>query len=61
MKPLASMVLEMKNKGKYFQAPETHQKGKVAFERSLFEPPTLEESANFPTSFTEFGHRMQKL
>jgi len=46
MKPLGldftSMVLQMKNKEKYFQASEIHQKCKTTLKRLLFEPPTLE-------------------
>jgi len=46
MKPLgldfASIVLEMKNKGKCFWTFETHQKGKAALKRLLFEPPTVQ-------------------
>jgi len=45
MKPLvldsASIFLQVKNKGKYFQASENHQKGPTALQGSLFEPPTL--------------------
>jgi len=31
----------MKNKGKYFRASETHQKGRIAFKVTIYEPPTL--------------------
>jgi len=31
----------MKNKEKYFQGSETHQKVQTALKRSLFEPPTF--------------------
>jgi hypothetical protein len=45
MKPLVldstSILLQVKNKGKYFWTFETHRKGPTTLKGSLFEPPIL--------------------
>jgi len=40
----ASTCLQAKNKGKYFLASETHQKGQPALKGSLYEHITLVQS-----------------